>query len=66
MFNQRVGRALDRAFDAAGAQHPAHQRRLAATELATQRHDHSAFEQRSEARAEVLGGSGVGEMDGKR
>ena len=67
MFNQRVGRALDRAFfDAARAQHPAYQRRLAAAEFAAQRHDHAAGEQRAEACAEALGRKSVGEMDRKR
>lgn len=62
MFNQRIRRAFHRSFDAPRAQQPAHERRLASTEITRERHDHAAGERGCEARAERLCRSGVGEM----
>ena len=62
MFNQRVGRTLDRPRNAAGAQQPAHERRLAAAEFAMQRHDIAAAQARREALAGVNGRLGIGQM----
>jgi len=62
MFNQRVGRALDRAFPAQGAQRPTDERGLAAAQIAGQCHDHSAVERPSEPRTERRRGRGIAQM----
>jgi hypothetical protein len=63
MFNQRVRRALDRTGDAACAQQPADERRLAGSKLALQRHDHPAMQRRSDARAARLRRGGIGKVN---
>ena len=62
MFNQSIGRAFYRVADAARAQQPAHERRLAGAKIACERHDHAAVQGRGDARAERFCCGRVGQM----
>src|SRR5947207_10098321 len=62
MLNQSVARALDRTPLSSGAQHAAHERRLTATEIALQRHDHPAAQHRRKRSAGACSCGGVRQM----
>ena len=66
MFNQCVGRTLDRTGDAAGAQQSPHQRRLPAAEFTVEGHEHPALKRRREGRAGARGGLDVRQMERQR